>query len=105
MTELTSHFYTDVLHGGDPDRFLPPRWTRVRTLDPMSLQPLTAGETGLLAVFDLANLSSAVHVLTEDLGRLDGAGFRLVGRADGAELRGCSLMAEELAGRPDERGI
>jgi hypothetical protein len=26
----------------------------------------------------------------------DGAGFRLLGRAAGAELRGCSLAAEEL---------
>jgi hypothetical protein len=36
-------------------------------------------------------------VLTEDIGAADPAGgFRLLGRADGAELRGCSLVAEEL---------
>ena len=39
----------------------------------------------------------AVHVLTEDLGSRDGDGFRLLGRASGADLRGCSLTAEELA--------
>ena len=56
-----------------------------------------AGTPGLIAIFDLANLSSAVHLLTEDLGVRDGMGFRLLGRAAGAELRGCSLVVEELA--------
>ena len=36
------------------------------------------------------------HLLTEDLGVADGDGFRLLGRAAGAELRGCSLVVEEL---------
>ena len=97
MTELTSQFYTAVRHGGDPDLFLPPEWVRVRILDPESLAETAPGETGLIAVFDLANLSSAVHLLTEDLGRADGKGFRLIGRAAGAELRGCSLAVEELS--------
>jgi len=69
---------------------------RVRVLDPATLADAAPGAPGLLALFDLANLSSAVHVLTEDLGVQDGDGFRLVGRAAGAELRGCSLAAEEL---------
>ena len=37
MTELTSQFYTRALAGGDPDLFLPSPWTRVRVLDPVSL--------------------------------------------------------------------
>lgn len=98
MTELTSHFYTAALAGGDPDLFRPPHWTRVRVLDPATLEQAPAGTPGLLAVFDLANLSSAVHLLTEDLGVDSGDGFRLTGRAAGAELRGCSLLAEELIG-------
>ncbi|MND07615.1 hypothetical protein D3C83_297030 [compost metagenome] len=68
----------------------------MRTLDPETLRDSAAGRNGLLAFFDLANLGSALHVLTEDLGRLDGDGFRLDGRAPGADLRGCSLLAEEL---------
>ena len=52
--------------------------------------------TGLLAVFDLANVGSVLHLLTEDLARVEDGGFRLLGRASGAELRGCSLTAEEL---------
>lgn len=98
MTELTSHCYTRVLAGGDPDLFVPPPWMRVRILDPASLAEAPAGATGLIAVFDLANLGSALHLLTEDLGRAETGGFRLLGRAAGAELRGCSLAVEELGG-------
>lgn len=97
MTELTSHFYTRALAGGDPDLFAPPPWTRVRVLDPETLAEAPAGVVGLLAVFDLANVGSALHLLTEDLGVAGRDGFRLVGRAAGAELRGCSLAAEALA--------
>lgn len=96
MTELTSQLYTRALAGGDPDLFVPPPWVRVRVLDPETLEEARPGETGLIAVLDLANLGSAIHVLTEDLGAVEAGGLRLVGRARGAELRGCSLTAEEL---------
>ncbi len=98
MSELTSQFYTRALLGGDPDLFVASPWTRVRILDPVTLEEAPSGTPGLIAVFDLANLGSAVHVLTEDLGVADGDGFRLLGRAVGAELRGCSLVVEELRG-------
>ena len=97
MTELTSQLYTRALAGGDPDLFVPEPWTRVRVLDPVSLEELPDGQPGLVAVFDLANVGSALHVLTQDLGVRDGDGFRLLGRAGQAELRGCSLTVETLA--------
>lgn len=97
MTELTSHAYTAVLTGGDPALFVPPPWLRVRALDPATLDELPPGATGLLAFFDLANVGSALHVLAEDLGSVEPGGFRLAGRAPDADLRGCSLTAEELA--------
>ena len=96
MTELTSQMYTQTLNGGNPDLFEPPHWVRVRILNPETLAEAPAGATGLICVFDLANLSSAIHVLTEDLGVAENHGFRLLGRAAGAELRGCSLSIEEL---------
>jgi hypothetical protein len=104
MTELTSQCYTKALAGGDPELFFPPHWVRVRVLDPATFEPAPPGKPGLLAVFDLANLGSAAHLLTEDLGDAEEGGkgsegkggFRLLGRAAGAELRGCSLAAEEL---------
>jgi Acyl-protein synthetase, LuxE len=97
MTELSSQCYTRVLAGGDPDLFVAPAWVRVRVLDPVTLAEAPAGAPGLLAIFDLANLGSAVHLLTEDLGVAEGPGFRLLGRAPGAALRGCSLTVEELS--------
>jgi hypothetical protein len=96
MTELTSQCYTRSLYGEDPDLFVAPAWVRVRILDPETLEEVPAGTPGLISVFDLANVGSAVHLLTEDLGVADGAGFRLRGRAAGAELRGCSLVVEAL---------
>jgi hypothetical protein len=65
-------------------------------VDPEGLDEVPPGESGLIAVFDLANLSSSIHLLTEDLGRLEAGGLRLLGRAPGADLRGCSLTVEEL---------
>lgn len=104
MAELTSQCYTRALLGGDPDLFVAPHWVRVRILDPRTLEEAAPGQAGLIAVFDLANLGSAAYVLTEDLGVAvapgsgeGGGGFRLVGRAAGAELRGCSLVADELS--------
>jgi hypothetical protein len=106
MTELLSQFYEPGLSagfGGLSDRFLsPPPWVRTSVLDPMTLEPRTQGEVGVLAHFDLANLGSVAAILTEDLGLRVPGGFRLVGRAPGSEPRGCSLAMEDfLASRRD----
>lgn len=97
MTELTSQAYTDAVGGGAPGRFVAPPWMRVRALDPGTLAERPRGEVGLLSIFDLANVGSALHVLTEDLGSTEAGGFRLAGRAPDADLRGCSLLVEQLA--------
>ncbi|HXT20359.1 MAG TPA: long-chain fatty acid--CoA ligase [Thermoanaerobaculia bacterium] len=97
MTELSSQCYTTNLLGGDPEVFVAPHWVRVRALHPETLAEQPPGEPGLLAVFDLANVGSVPHLLTEDLGATEDEGFRLLGRAGGAELRGCSLTVEELS--------
>jgi hypothetical protein len=112
MTELLSQFYEPVLSGEapeDPDRrwHVGPSWVRTRILDPETLVDVDAGKPGLLCHLDLANLDSALAVLTEDVGvrpsgldaaRSTGRAFRLLGRAHGAEPRGCSLAMEELLG-------
>jgi hypothetical protein len=97
MTELSSQCYTTTLLGGDPEVFVAPHWMRVRVLHPETLADQPPGEPGLIAVFDLANVGSVPHLLTEDIGVAKGEGFELRGRAGGAELRGCSLTVEELA--------
>lgn len=96
MTELTSQLYTGTLRQGS-DLFTGPHWLRFQTLDPLTWAPASAGESGLVAIFDLANVGSAIHLLTQDIGKLEKGELRLLGRAGEAELRGCSLTAEQLA--------
>jgi len=70
-----------------------PRWARVQIISPETGHEVNEGETGLIRVFDLANVFSVMAIQTEDLGIRRGDGFELVGRASLAETRGCSLMA------------
>jgi len=94
MTELTSQAYSRP--GGESLRT--PAWMPFRVLDPETLEEVEDGRPGLLAFFDLANVGSVCPGLTDDLGAARGGAFRLLGRATGAELRGCARTAEELAG-------
>lgn len=98
MTELASQFYDGSLHGLDPEVKLGPHWVRTRVIDPESGVDAPPGQPGLLRHYDLANLDSVLAVETEDVGRLQGDGFVLVGRVEGAEPRGCSLATEDLPG-------
>ena len=76
---------------------------RTLVLDPLSLDPVPAGEVGILAHLDLANLGSVSAILTEDLGREVVGGFQLLGRSPGAEPRGCSLSMEDFLASLGER--
>jgi hypothetical protein len=104
MTEMGSQFYDNVIrdryHGRATHRAKAgPHWVRTLVLDPGSLREVAAGERGLLCHFDLANAGTAMAVLTEDIGRVVPDGFELIGRAAGAEGRGCSLSAVEFVRR------
>ncbi|MGC1380699.1 MAG: hypothetical protein WA814_06700, partial [Candidatus Baltobacteraceae bacterium] len=57
---------------------------------------LPNGTVGALVHVDLANRSSCVAIQTEDLGVRFDDGLVLIGREQGASLRGCSLDAEDL---------
>jgi Acyl-protein synthetase, LuxE len=99
MTELSSQFYDETLRvGHQSDRKTVPRWARVVVIDPNTGREAAINERGLVRVYDLANLWSVMCVQTEDLGilREDGK-FEVLGRAAGAEVRGCSLTAETLS--------
>ncbi len=105
MTEMGSQFYDNVLRDAMQGRARPrfkevPPWVRTRVLDPFTLADLPEGEVGLLTHYDLANCGSVMAVETEDLGYRVSEGFEVVGRAPGAEARGCGLTVEELQGRP-----
>ncbi len=95
MSELASQFYSVGPHGPK----LAPPWLRTRVIDPVTGEVAAPGEAGLLAHYDLANANSVLAIQTEDLGiALPGGGFTLLGRAPGAVLRGCSLLAEDRLG-------
>jgi hypothetical protein len=98
MTELLSQLYEPVLSEGPGavGTHVPPPWLKVRALDPATLEELPGGDEGLLCFFDLANVGSICHVLTEDVGSVWKGRVRLAGRAGGAEPRGCSLAMDEL---------
>jgi hypothetical protein len=99
MTEMSSQFYDGVagsaaapaerLHAGPP-------WVRTQATDPETLRPLPHGEVGVLRHVDLANLHSVMAIQTADLGITSPGGFRVLGRARGAEARGCSLAMDDL---------
>lgn len=95
MTELSSQFYD----GGNatlPSVKSGPHWLRTRVLEPLTGRELPPGERGLLAHCDLANFNSATTILTEDVGVAVDGGFLLLGRAEGAEAKGCSLAMQEF---------
>jgi len=104
MTELGTQFYDGSLPlGRQTDQKAVPPWARVLMIDPNTGREAADNERGLIRVIDLANLWSMVCVQTEDLGISRASGlrpglseFEILGRAAGAEVRGCSLNAENL---------
>jgi len=96
MSELSSQAYDSEIHPPSsirhPRIFHFPPWVRVQIISPESGREVDEGETGLIRIFDLANVFSVAAIQTEDLGVRRGDGFELVGRAQLAEPRGCSLM-------------
>jgi hypothetical protein len=99
MTELASQWYDSVLC--EPEaarRKLGPPWARVRIVDPETGGPAAPGALGVVEIVDLANTGSVLAIQTADLGRTVADGFEVVGRAEGAEARGCSIAADEMLG-------
>jgi hypothetical protein len=94
MCELSSQAYDHAVGSLESDRsFRFPPWARALVINPNTDTPAAPGETGLLRVFDLANVWSVLAIQTEDLAYPHHDGFALVGRAVAAEARGCSLLS------------
>jgi len=117
MTELASQFYDSTLFDATRSREetptpalarrkLGPPWARVRIVDPLSGEEARDGQSGVIVIHDLANTGSIAAVETADLGRtiavsgepeaLYREGFEVLGRAAGAERRGCSIAADAM---------
>jgi hypothetical protein len=98
MCELSSQGYDlamDSCHpaaGAGRRAYRFPPWSRVQLVSPETGRAVMSGESGLIRVFDLANVYSVMAIQTEDLGLCGSGGFELIGRAVAAEPRGCSLM-------------
>ncbi|GAB3541112.1 LuxE/PaaK family acyltransferase [Spirosoma fluminis] len=62
--------------------------------DPFLLYPDDYPRTGGINVIDLANLDSCAFIETQDLGQYVGTDgqFRVIGRFDNSDVRGCNLM-------------
>lgn len=91
MAELMSQAYS---RGGG--LFETPPWMRVviRDLHDPFLR-LASGQTGGVNIIDLANLWSCSFIQTRDLGVVYPSGaFRVLGRIDGSEIRGCNLLVQ-----------
>ena len=95
MTELSTQFYDDG-NAVVPSVKSGPHWIRSRVVDPLSGSEVPPGERGVLVHCDLANFNSVTTILTEDVGVEVDGGFLLLGRAEGAEAKGCSLAVEEF---------
>lgn len=89
MTELLSQAYSDL-----DGLFNTPPWMKVMTReinDPFLDN--TGQRSGLIKVIDLANIDSCSFIETEDLGICNAKGqFKILGRMDNSEVRGCNLM-------------
>jgi len=104
MTELSSQLYETTLRDAALGRAVGPRrlwwpgWVRVTLTDAETLAQVPTGATGLVRVDDLANVDTAAAIQTSDVGRLVDGGLQLLGRAEGATPRGCSLAIDAVLG-------
>lgn len=91
MTELLSQAYSLK-----NQTFHLPNWMSVMvrdTTDPFHF--LETGKTGLINVIDLANIYSCSFIATDDVGVLiDKNQFKIKGRYDLADVRGCNLLVQ-----------
>ncbi|WP_431308948.1 long-chain fatty acid--CoA ligase [Halalkalibacter lacteus] len=100
MTELSSQMYDgnllhNEMHLTNPTKYTP-HWMRTVVIDIEQMEEKPIGEKGIIVHYDLANLNSVMGILTEDMGIKTEVGFYLLGRAAGAEAKGCSLVVDQF---------
>jgi hypothetical protein len=94
MTELFSQAYAS-----SDGVFIPGVSMRVQlreVTDPFA-KVTQAGRVGGIQIIDLANIDSCPFIETRDLGSMeeDGIRFKVLGRFDNSEIRGCNLMVDQ----------
>jgi hypothetical protein len=88
MTELLSQAYSDK-----EGLFKCPPWMKVLVSDEEDPTQLRTSGRGILHVIDLANIYSCAFIATQDIAELyENGSFRVLGRSDNSDRRGCSLL-------------
>ncbi len=97
MTELLSQAYST----GD-GKFECPPWMKILVRDEEDPLSVTSNQSsvvgrlpasGAINIIDLANVYSCSFIATDDVGKLSpDSSFEVLGRMDGSDLRGCSLL-------------
>lgn len=89
MTELLSQAYAK-----EKGEYQTPAWMDIKITnnsDPLEVIPFN--KTGKINVIDLMNIYSCSFICTDDLGKkTDEKTFKIMGRTDHSEARGCNLM-------------
>jgi phenylacetate-coenzyme A ligase PaaK-like adenylate-forming protein len=89
MTELLSQAYAT-----GNGLFTPPPWMKILIRDvndPFHLDNQL--RSGGINIIDLANIDSCAFIETQDIGQVpDGNNFRVFGRLDNSDIRGCNLL-------------
>lgn len=88
MTELLSQAYSL-----GNNEYQCPNWMRImirNAEDPLAYEK--EGRTGAINIIDLANTHSCSFIATQDLGKIIGDKFQVLGRIDHSDIRGCSLL-------------
>ena len=89
MTELLSQAYS-----AGEGIFRCPPWMKVLVRDEDDPLHISTTGKGAINIIDLANIYSCSFIATDDVGEVyaDGS-FRIIGRMDNSDIRGCSLLA------------
>lgn len=88
MTELLSQAYSL-----GNNEYQCPNWMKImirNAEDPFNYEK--EGRTGAINIIDLANIHSCAFIATQDLGKIAGDKFQVLGRIDHSDIRGCSLL-------------
>ena len=89
MTELLSQAYSL----GDGIFNCPP-WMKVLVRDDDDPMHIILKGKGAINIIDLANIYSCCFIATDDVGEVfDDGSFKILGRMDNSDVRGCSLLA------------
>ena len=91
MAELLSQGYSS-----GEGIFRTPKWMRVLVRDVNDpFARLDDGRRGAIDIIDLANLSSCAFIATQDMGiRYADGSFRIEGRVQSSDIRGCNLLVQ-----------